>query len=150
MWFLTDPWWRNHKIRPTFGQVIFLVQCRFPGPNARSHPALSIMLCIDCSPTRYNAKRNIFNIANLGALAKSMVTKSTKENVSSCIEILKKLLTFRRLTPLDQHHPARRRRICYQHSRASLSSVCKGLQLDHVSLQMLTNMVLQESKLYGP
>ena len=149
MWFLTDPWWRNHKIQPTFGQVIFLV----PDFQAQTldHTLLRQLCCVltvlvlDTMP-----KRNIFNIANLGALAKSMVTKSTKENVSSCIEILKKLLTFCRLTPLDQHHPARRRRICYQHSRASLSSVCKGLQLDHVSLQMLTNMVLWESKLYGP
>src|SRR6266849_2487896 len=38
----------------------------------------------------------------------------------------------------------------YQHSRASLSSVCEGLQLGHVGLQMLTNMVSLESKLPGP
>jgi len=93
-------------------------------------------------------KRKVFNIANLEAWAKGMVTKSTKENVSNCIEILKKLLTFDRLTPLDQHHPAQRR-MCYWHSKASLSSVCKGLQFNHVSLQMLTNMVLLESKLHG-
>jgi hypothetical protein len=40
--------------------------------------------------------------------------------------------------------------MCYQHLRASLSSVWEGLRLDHVGLQMLTNMVLLESKLHGP
>ena len=69
-----------------------------------SHCVL-IALLLDTMP-----KRKLFNIANLGAWAKSTVTKSTKENVSNCTEILKKLLTFHRLTPLNQHHPARRRR----------------------------------------
>ena len=36
-------------------------------------------------------------IANIGAWAKSTVTKSTKENVRNCTEILKKLLTFHSL-----------------------------------------------------
>jgi hypothetical protein len=94
-------------------------------------------------------KRKLFNTANLGAWAKSMVTESTKENVRNCTEILKKLLTFRRLIPPDQHHPVQRR-MCNWHPRASLSLVCKGLQLNHVSLRMLTNMVLPESKQHGP
>jgi hypothetical protein len=101
MGFLTDPWWRNHKIRPTFGQVIFLV------PDFRAQTLdrallrrsrrVVIALLLDTMP-----KRKLFNIANLGAWAKSTVTKSTKENVSNCTEILKKLLTFHRLTPLNQ------------------------------------------------
>ena len=39
---------------------------------------------------------------------------------------------------------------CYWHLRASLLSACKGLQLNYIGLQMLTNMVLLESKLHGP
>ena len=104
MWFLTDPWWWNHKIWPTFGQVIFSVldfwaqtlNCTL---LHQSHHIL-IALLLDTVP-----KRKPFNIANLGAWAKSTVTKSTKENVSNCTEILKKLLTFHRLTPLNQQCP---------------------------------------------
>src|SRR6266852_5534152 len=56
-------------------------------------------------------KRKRFNVANLGAWAWAEIP--TKENVSNCTEILNKLLTFCRLTPLDpsrhrQHHSAQR------------------------------------------
>ena len=109
MGFLTDSWWQNHNIWPTFAQVIFSM-LDFWGLTLNcallhwSHHVLTVLL-LDTMP-----KRKLFNIANLGAWAKSTVTRSTKENVSNCTGILMKLLTFHRLTPLDQHHPAWRRR----------------------------------------
>ena len=71
--FLSDPWWQNHRIWPTFGQVIFLV----PDFQAQTLDCtwlcqlccILIALLLDTMP-----KRKLFNIANLGAWAKSTVT----------------------------------------------------------------------------
>ena len=125
MWFLTDPWWQNHKIWPTFGQVIFLVldfqaQTLDHALPCQSHHIL-ITLLLDTIP-----KRKLFNIANLGAWAKSTITKFTKENVSNCTEILKKLLTFLALSPITKRSQSHQQYVIgmWEHPSCQYAKVC--------------------------